>query len=92
MPDLADKDQEWDDIYTEIARQLLEGEDLDTDALYNKTAKQLVEAMHKGFGGTYDDDDSLKKLQDQFTRNIEQFSYAKTLTQFHLFNAFEPNK
>lgn len=85
MPDLADKDQEWDDIYTEIARQLLEGEDLDTDALYNKTAKQLVEAMHKGFGGTYDDDDSLKKLQDQFTRNIEQFSYAKTLTQFHLF-------
>ena len=85
MPDLADKDQEWDDIYTEIARQLLEGEDLDTDALYNKTAKQLVEAMHKGFGGSYNDDDSRKKLQDQFTRNIEQFSYAKTLTQFHLF-------
>lgn len=85
MPDLADNSQEWDNIYTEIARQLLEGEDLSTDALYNKTATQLVEAMHKGFGGVYDDGDSRKKLQDQFNRNIEQFSYAKTLTQFHLF-------
>ncbi|GIZ10272.1 phage minor head protein [Flavobacterium sp. UMI-01] len=85
LPDLADNGQEWDDIYTEIARQLLEGEDLTTDALYNKTATQLVEAMHKGFGGTYDDNDSRTALQDKFKRNIEQFSYAKTLTQFHLF-------
>lgn len=85
LPDLADNGQEWDDIYTEIARQLLEGEDLNTDALYNKTATQLVEALNKGFGATYDDEDSRKALLDKFTRNIEQFSYAKTLTQFHLF-------
>lgn len=84
LPNLADNG--WDDIYAEIARQLIRGEDLNTDALYNKTAAQLVEAMNKGFGGTsFDDEDGRFKLQQAFQRNIEQFSYAKTLTQFHLF-------
>lgn len=86
VPDLADNNKDWDDIYTEIARQLLEGEDLNADALYKKTASQLIAAMNKGFGGTtFDDDDSRKALQSKFTQNIEQFSYAKTLTQFQLF-------
>lgn len=86
MPNLADNGEDWDDIYTEIARQLLEGEDLDTDAVYRKTAAELVGAMNKGFGGTvFDDNDSRKALQTKFTQNIEHFSYAKTLTQFHLF-------
>lgn len=89
LPDLADNGQEWDNIYTDIARQLLEGEDLNTDALYNKTAAQLIAAMNKGFGGTsFDDDDSRKALQSKFIQNIEQFSYAKTLTQFHLFKDY----
>lgn len=89
LPDLADNGQEWDDIYTDIARQLLEGEDLNTDALYKKTAAQLIAAMNNGFGGTsFDDDDSRKALQSKFIQNIEQFSYAKTLTQFHLFKDY----
>jgi len=93
LPDLADNGQEWDNIYTDIARQLLEGEDLNTDALYNKTAAQLIAAMNKGFGGTsFDDDDSRKALQSKFIQNIEQFSYAKTLTQFHLFKDYVFNE
>jgi hypothetical protein len=37
-------------------------------------------------GGTsFDDNDSRNALQKTFTQNIEQFSYAKTLTQFKLF-------
>lgn len=86
IPDLADNKDDWDNIYNEIARQLLEGEDLSSDALYKKTAAQLMAALNKGLGGTtFDDDDSRKALQSKFAQNIEQFSYAKTLTQFRLF-------
>lgn len=86
LHDLADNSEEWDKIYTDIARQLIDGEDLNTDAVYKKTAAQLVEALNKGFGiSVFDDEDSRKGLQEKFKRNIEQFSYAKTLTQFSLF-------
>lgn len=86
LPDLADNADEWDAIYTDIARQLLNGEDLSSDALYNKTAAQLMAALNKGLGGTsFDDEDSRTALQSKFKQNIEQFSYAKTLTQFQLF-------
>lgn len=88
MPDLADDPQDpqdWDAIYTEIARQLLANEDLDTNAVYTKTAGQLIGALSQGFGVVYDDTDTRKALQDMFKQNIEQFSYAKTLTQFNLF-------
>lgn len=86
LHDLADDTEEWDNIYTDIAKQLLEGADLDTDAIYNKTAAQLIAAMNNGLGGTsFDDNDSRIALQKAFTQNIEAFSYAKTLTQFNLF-------
>lgn len=87
LPNLSDAD-DWDEIYTEIARQLVAGEDLNTDAVYFKTAQQLVEALNKGFGTAFDDEDSRKALQEKFKQNIEQFSYAKTLTQFHLFQDY----
>ncbi len=83
LPDLADNGDDWNKIYEDIAQQLIDGEDLNTDALYNKTAKQLFEALNSGFSG--DDSEVIKVLQDKFKINIEQFSYAKTLTQFHLF-------
>jgi hypothetical protein len=93
LPDLADNADEWDTIYTDIARQLLNGEDLSSDALYNKTAAQLMAALNKGLGGTsFDDNDSRKALQSKFKQNIEQFSYAKTLTQFQLFKDAVFNK
>ncbi len=85
LPDLADDEKDWDAIYSEIARQLISGEALTTDAIYNHTVKQLADAMNKGFGATYDDADSRKALQASFIKNIERFSYAKTLTQFSLF-------
>lgn len=86
LPDLADNTEDWDNIYTEITRQLMSGETVDTDALYNKTAGRLIKALHNGFGGVeFDDKDSRTKLLSAFKNNIEQFSYAKTLTQFHLF-------
>lgn len=86
LHDLADDTEDWDKIYEDIARQLLKGEDLNTDAFYNRTAKQLISAMNKGLGGTsFDDNDSRQALQSAFKANLEQFSYAKTLTQFKLF-------
>lgn len=86
---MADDNDDLDAIYTDIARQLLNGDDLDTDALYTRTAKQLIEALNNGFGNTiFDDGDSRKALQDKFKLNIEQFSYAKVLTQFSLFKDF----
>ena len=69
LPDLADNADEWDAIYTDIARQLLNGEDLSSDALYNKTAAQLMAALNKGLGGTsFDDEDSRKALQSKRRR------------------------
>lgn len=86
LPDLADDTEDWEKIYSDIARQLLNGEDLDTDAIYNRTAAQLIAAMNKGLGGTaFDDNDSCIALQKAFKANLEKFSYAKTLTQFKLF-------
>jgi len=86
LHDLADDTEDWDKIYEDIARQLLNGEDLNTDAIYKRTAAQLIAAMNKGLGGTsFDDTDSRLALQNAFKSNLEQFSYAKTLTQFKLF-------
>lgn len=86
LPDLADDREDWDKIYEDIARQLLNGDDLSTDAIYSKTAAQLIAAMNKGLGGTsFDENDSRLALQKAFTQNLQQFSYAKTLTQFKLF-------
>lgn len=45
-------------------------------------------ALNKGFGVAYDDEDSRKALQAKFKLNIEQFSYAKTLTQFSFFQDY----
>lgn len=89
LPDLADTNDDLDAIYEDIARQLLSGGELDTAALYSRTAKQLIEAMNNGFGNTvFDDGDSRQALQNKFKLNIEQFSYAKVLTQFNLFKEY----
>jgi len=46
----------------------------------------LIEAAHKGLGGSeFPEDDNRFVLQNAFKINLEEFSYAKTLTQFHLF-------
>jgi hypothetical protein len=45
----------------------------------------LIKAVNNGLGPSFDDNESRKALKDAFILNIEQFSYAKTLTQFNLF-------
>ncbi|PXY44512.1 hypothetical protein [Flavobacterium hydrophilum] len=44
-----------------------------------------MKGLNKGLGVSFDDEESRKALKDAFTLNVEQFSYAKTLTQFNLF-------
>lgn len=86
LPNLIDDTTDWDAIYTEIANQLIQNKKANTTAVYNQTAKMLMQAIDKGFGVAYDDQESRKELQNKFKQNIAQFSYAKTLTQFSLFN------
>lgn len=84
LPDLVD--DTWDDIYTQIANDLLT-EDANFNAdLYYKTAGKLMDAVYKGLGASYfSEDDSRNDLLNAFKINLEAFSYAKTLTQFKHF-------
>jgi Phage Mu protein F like protein len=96
LPNLADNtDRSWDDIYTEIARQLLEDDNAQSnDALYSKTANVLMQSIYNGLGGSeFDDTDTRFDLLKSFKINIDKFSYAKTLTQFQYFkdNMFDKN-
>jgi SPP1 gp7 family putative phage head morphogenesis protein len=84
VPDLAD-DQSRDNIYEEIARRLLEEKisagDI-PDKLYFETARQLMAGVNNGLGGaSFNYDDSRNVLKSYLTRNIYQFSAAKSLTE-----------
>lgn len=75
----------WDNIYEDIARQLLT-EKLNTgdihEDLYFKTAKQLMEGISEGLGGSsFEYDDSRNVLKTYLERNIFHFSAAKSLTE-----------
>ncbi len=80
-------DNGWDDIYTQIASDLLENPNQYTNKeLYKKTANNLMIAVYKGLDGSdFPDDDGKNSLIKAFKINIEAFSYAKTLTQFKHF-------
>lgn len=96
MPDLEDlADGGWDDIYTQIARELLENPNALTNAaLYNKTAEKLMDGIFAGLNGTdFAESDSRSGLLKAFKTNIKAFAYAKTLTQFKHFkdNMFDEN-
>lgn len=76
-------DDSWDDIYTQIAKQLLDGTATDINPdLYFKTAQDLMNAVYNGLGGSgfaYDDDRS--QLVAALQKNIYPFSAAKSLAQ-----------
>ncbi len=77
---------DWDDIYTQIANDLLTGDVNFNADLYYKTAGKLMEAVYKGLGATYfNENDNRNDLLIAFKKNLEAFSYAKTLTQFKHF-------
>ncbi len=80
-------DDNWDDIYDEIVKQLLaDAKTYTNKALYNKTAAILMDAIFKGLNGNdFSQDDSRHELLKAFKSNVEAFSYAKTLTQFKHF-------
>lgn len=74
--------EEWDSIYTDLAQQLLDGNEIDTNELYKKTADQLVQALNNGLGGdSFPEDDTRTKLADTLKFNLYDFSMAKTLFQ-----------
>lgn len=81
LPNLSDSNsQDWDDIYTEIAKQLLNGDGTINSELYFKTAQDLMAAVHNGLGGSafaYDDDRN--QLVAALQKNIYPFSAAKSL-------------
>lgn len=74
--------EDWDKIYTDLARQLLEGGDIDTNELYNKTASQLIAALNNGLAiDAFADDVTRITLADTLKLNLYDFSLAKTLFQ-----------
>ncbi|MDD4217463.1 MAG: DUF935 family protein [Bacteroidales bacterium] len=82
--DLADSSV-WNSIYESIARDLLADKlahgQIHPD-LYNQTANSLLVAVDAGLGGTsFNYDDSRNILKSYLTRNIYQFSAAKSLTE-----------
>jgi hypothetical protein len=83
LQDLIDNPSDWDAIYSQIAKDILDGKasDINPD-LYFKTANHLMDAVYKGLGSStlaYDDDRAV--LASYLQRNIYAFSGAKSLTQ-----------
>lgn len=83
LPNLADsKSQDWDDIYTQIAKQLLNEDGSINPDLYFKTAQDLMDAVHNGLGGSaFAYDDERNQLVAALQKNIYPFSAAKSLVQ-----------
>ena len=83
LPDLSDND--FEDIYTQIARELLESKRdngyINND-LYFKTANKLIEGMNSGLGATsFAYNDSRAILSSYLKHNLYAFSAAKSYTE-----------
>ncbi|WP_298307236.1 PBECR2 nuclease fold domain-containing protein [Flavobacterium sp.] len=77
-------EDEWDDIYTQIARELLQNKsnNVINKDLYFKTATKLIDAINGGLETTYYDSSSSKNILSQYLKhNIYSFSAAKSLTE-----------
>lgn len=87
MDDLADNEEDWDDIYRQIAEDLFSQQTVKINAdLHLKTAKKLINAVNKGleFSGLTDDENR-KKLAEKLKQNIYPFSAAKSFTQMQYY-------
>lgn len=84
LHDLSDdKDEIWEDIYSQIAHQLLDdsGVAINTD-LYFKTAGDLIAAISKGLGrSSFSYDDDRNRLAAALKQNLYAFSSAKSFVQ-----------
>ncbi|MDD2633947.1 MAG: DUF935 family protein [Bacteroidales bacterium] len=77
----------WDNIYKSVAQALLADKlangQIHPD-MYFKTANQLIGAVDAGLGGTsFNYNDSRNILKSYLTRNVYQFSAAKSLTELY---------
>lgn len=81
LPDLADDNDNWDDIYQQIVADILSNKDYKINKdLQTKTAEKLISAVNKGlsFGEISTENNSLAK---KLLENIYVFSAAKSATQ-----------
>ena len=78
---LADEDDSWNDIYEQIAADILAGKDYKINKdLQQKTAEKLISAVNKGLSN----DDILSDktiLAKKLLENVYVFSAAKSATQ-----------
>lgn len=78
---LADEEDSWNDIYEQIAADILAGKDYKINKdLQQKTAEKLISAVKKGFSN----DDILSDksiLAKKLLENVYVFSAAKSATQ-----------
>lgn len=82
VEDLADEPINWDEIYNEITKQLLETNENFNWSLYQKTAENLTQALKSGlkYSSTSSKED-LEKLSNALQSNLFFFSRAKTTAQ-----------
>lgn len=82
MPNLSDINDDWEKIYDEILRRLLEGSKENINAnLHLKTAKTLMQGVKKALGENLSYDDERAILSEYLQRNIYAFSAAKSFFQ-----------
>lgn len=81
VDDLADDDDNWDDVYRQIAEDLLRGEKYTINKdLYLKTAEKLSGAVKKGLESS-DIHADRSILSKKLITNVYAFSAAKSATQ-----------
>ncbi len=79
-------DDNWDDIYNQIASQILNDEGVLINAdLHLKTIEKLSDAIHQGVGGLEISEEDQKKLAQRLKQNIYPFSAAKSFTQMQYY-------
>ncbi|MBY0244995.1 MAG: hypothetical protein K2Q03_06050 [Sphingobacteriaceae bacterium] len=83
LPNLADDSSEWDDIYTQIANDLLKDPNTTFNKdLYFKTAQKLIQGINEGLGGiSFNYDDNRNVLSAYLKNNIYAFSAAKSFSE-----------
>lgn len=84
VQDLGDNDDDWDNIYEEIAAQLLSDKGIKVNAdLHLQTAGKLISAVNSGLGEP--DSEDKKRLAEKLKQNIYAFSAAKSFTQMQYY-------
>ncbi|MGV9003969.1 phage head morphogenesis protein [Flavobacterium sp.] len=93
VDDLADKPLDWELIYDEITRQLLETDENFNFDLYQRTAEELLRAMDKGLKfSTSPGQTEMMRLQKALRVNLFEFAAAKTTMQMEHYRELMTNQ